>query len=271
MSEPTITITVPQDAELSQAIDEIIGLPNDEASTGEKVQQAVGKIEELQQTLYQVPIQGSSKRPNGKKNKKKSKLPDETLRLNPPQPTLPVKFLVSDPGIKVESLPTYEEMTIDELFNGPSLMETQPDLEGEKDDYPYSQREIAKMTERQRKYEEGEPDLEQLQKEIGNETKEVYLYLSDKNKSVPYHFLLFNQGQASASTCPVYVGSFQSKQIVAEALCNDIHTKLLNQWGTLSCHCGLVPKLQLSQTPRNKNKVFLECPKPREAKCRFFQ
>lgn len=122
MSEPTITITitVPQDAELSQAIDEIIWLPNDGASTGEKVPQAVGKIEELQQTLYQVPIQGSSKRPNGKKNKKKSKLPDETLRVNPPQPTLPVKFLVSDPGIKVESLPTYEEMTIDELFNGPS-------------------------------------------------------------------------------------------------------------------------------------------------------
>lgn len=56
-----------------------------------------------------------------------------------------------------------------------------------------------------------------------------------------------------------------------EALCNDIHTKLLNQWGTLSCHCGLVPKLQLSQTSRKKNKVFLECPKPREAKCRFFQ
>ena len=60
MSEPTITITVPQDAELSQAIDEIIWLPNDGASTGEKVPQAVGKIEELQQTLYQVPIQGSS-------------------------------------------------------------------------------------------------------------------------------------------------------------------------------------------------------------------
>ena len=76
MSEPTIAIT---DAELSQAIDEIIGLPNDGASSCEKVQQAMGKIEELQQTLYQVPIQGSSKRPNGKKNKKKSKLPDETL------------------------------------------------------------------------------------------------------------------------------------------------------------------------------------------------
>lgn len=127
------------------------------------------------------------------------------------------------------------------------------------------------MIERQRKYEEGEPDLEQLQKEIGNETEELYLYLSDKNKPLHSHFLLLNQGWASASTCPVYVGSFQSKQIVVEALCNDIHTKLLNQWGTLSCRCGLVPKLQLSQTSRKKNKVFLECPKPREAKCRFFQ
>lgn len=87
------------------------------------------------------------------------------------------------------------------------------------------------MIERQRKYEEGEPDLEQLQKEIGNETEELYLYLSDKNKPLHSHFLLLNQGWASASTCPVYVGSFQSKQIVVEALCNDIHTKLLNQWG----------------------------------------
>ena len=108
------------------------------------------------------------------------------------------------------------------------------------------------MTERQRRYEEGEPDLEQLQKEIGNETKELYLYLSDKNKSLPYHFLLLNQGQASASTCPVYVGSFQSKQIVVEALCNDIHTKLLNQWETLSCHCGLVPKLVESNVQKEE-------------------
>ena len=39
------------------------------------------------------------------------------------------------------------------------------------------------MIERQRKYEEGEPDLEQLQKEIGNETEELYLYLSDKKQA----------------------------------------------------------------------------------------
>ena len=54
-------------------------------------------------------------------------------------------------------------------------------------------------------------------------------------------------------------------------MCNEIHTKVLNQWGTLSCDCGLVPKLQLSQTPRNKNKVFLGCPKPWEARCGYFQ
>ena len=123
------------------------------------------------------------------------------------------------------------------------------------------------MIDGKRKYEEGEPDLEQLQKEIGNETEELYLYLSDKIKPLHSHFLFLNQGRAFASTCPVFFGSFQSKQIVAEALCNDIHIKLLNQWGTLSCHCRLVPKLQLSQTPRNKNKVFLGCPKPREVKC----
>ena len=42
---------------------------------------------------------------------------------------------------------------------------------------------------------------------------------------------------------------------MAEALCNEIPTKILNQWRILSGECGLVPKLQLSQTPRNKNSL----------------
>ena len=96
-------------------------------------------------------------------------------------------------------------------------------------------------------------------------------YLEDENKPLHTNFVLPNQGLALCYTCPVFFGSVQSKQIVAEALCNEIHSKILNQWGTLSCRCGLVPKLQLSQTPRNMNKVFLGCPKPREARCGYFQ
>ena len=36
-------------------------------------------------------------------------------------------------------------------------------------------------------------------------------------------------------------------------------------------HCGLVPRLKLIQTPKNPNKVFLSCPKTREARCNYFQ
>ena len=43
------------------------------------------------------------------------------------------------------------------------------------------------------------------------------------------------------------------------------------QWGTFACHCGLVPRLKLSQTPRNPNKVYLSYPKAREARCSYFQ
>ena len=63
----------------------------------------------------------------------------------------------------------------------------------------------------------------------------------------------------------------KSEQKVLDALCNEMHTKVLNQWGTFACHCGLVPILELSQTPRNVNKVFLSCSKTRETRCGYFQ
>ena len=46
-------------------------------------------------------------------------------------PEVPSHELIQGPTQAgfVEVLPSYEEMTVDELFNGPSSMETQPDLE----------------------------------------------------------------------------------------------------------------------------------------------
>ena len=89
--------------------------------------------------------------------------------------------------------------------------------------------------------------------------------------SKPLHTNLVLPHQGLTSTCPVYFGSLQNKQKVLDALCNEIHTKVLNQWGTLACHYGLLPILKLSQTPRNLNKVFLSCPKTRETRCGYFQ
>ena len=131
-------------------------------------------------------------------------------------------------------LPSYEEMTIDEMFNGPCSMETQSDLA------PVQVLEEGVAVTQDGRTVEWWP----MNESVAN--TELDEYLQDETKPLHTNFVLPNQGLYS--TCPVFFGSFQNKQIVAEALCNEIHTKVLNQWGTLCCDCGLVPKLQLHQT-----------------------
>ena len=94
-------------------------------------------------------------------------------------------------------------------------------------------------------------------------------YLLDASKPLHTHFILPHQGKRS--TCPVYFGNADNKQTVLNTICNEIHAKIQQQWGTFACHCGLVPTLKLSQTSRNPNKVFVCRPKTREARCGYFQ
>ena len=145
-----------------------------------------------------------------------------------------------------EPLPTYEDMMDTELKQevlpssyadminelfGPSSMETQPDLE-----------QVAWQE-----------------------------YMMDVDKPLHSTFLLPDQGLALGYPCPVFFGNSEDKERVAEILCNNIHPRLQQNWGTFSCHCGWVPSLKLSQTPKNPNKVFLACPKVREERCNYFQ
>ena len=173
----------------------------------------------------------------------------DELRVIPPHPTVPTNLAMLGPssaGKKVEfpdhpmSLPSYDEMTLHEMFNGPSSMETQPDLA------PVQVLEEGVAVTQDGLMVEWWPMEESV-------AQTVVEYLQDKDKPLHTNIVLPNQGMYS--TCPVFLGSFQSKQIVPETLCNELHTKVLNQWGTLSCDCGLVPTLQLSQTPRNKNSL----------------
>lgn len=78
-------------------------------------------------------------------------------------------------------------------------------------------------------------------------------YLLDTSKPLHTHFILPHQGQRS--TCPVYFGNADNKQTVLNTICNEMHAKMQQQWGTFACHCGLVPTLKLSQTSRNPNSV----------------
>ena len=260
-------------SELQNTMNAIFGSPDEESIT----RPDDPKMAKLEKRMIQpqVLIQGSNKRPKGKKTKKtvnpKEVIEDppyggNELRVIPPQPTVPTNLLMPGPSLagNIEeyprpSLPSYEEMMLDDMFNGPSSMETQPDLAP------------VKVLEEGVAVTQDDRTVEWWPVEEPEQLANMLEYLEDENKPLHTNFVLPNQGLALCYACPVFFGSMQNKQIVAEALCNEIHSKILNQWGTLSCRCGLVPKLQLSQTPRNMNKVFLGCPKPREARCGYFQ
>ena len=56
MQEPTVEITVPQSAERSQALDNIMGLTQDGSSTGQKFQKAFNKMQKLEKKLTRRPV-----------------------------------------------------------------------------------------------------------------------------------------------------------------------------------------------------------------------
>ena len=170
------------------------------------------------------------------------------------------KYLDPEPQMIVnEQLPSYEEMqqACRDLFNGPSSMETQPDLAP----MHIIEEGVAVLPDG-RQVEWWPPNLDEVA---------LQEYLMDASKPLHNNFVLPEKGLANCYTCPVYFGNADSKQTVLDTICNSIHPKIQEQWGTFACHCGLVPRLKLSQTPRNPNKVFLSCPKTREARCNYFQ
>ncbi|CAH3176485.1 unnamed protein product [Porites lobata] len=201
--------------------------------TGEEVVQSVLKTPEPQMIENAEPLTKEWTAPHY--------TTDDKFRLQ--------KYLDPEPQMIVnEQLPSYEEMqqACRDLFNGPSSMETQPDL-----DPVHIMEEGVAVVPDGRQVEwwpiEGEFDVPNLDEVSLQE------YLLDASKPLHTSFVLPEKGLAICYTCPV------------------IHSKIYEQWGTFSCHCGLVPRLKLSQTPRNPNKVFLSCPKTREARCNYFQ
>ena len=344
MQEPTVEITVPQSAERSQALDNIMGLTQDGSSTGQKLQKAFNKMEKLEKKLTRRPVKihmlgqegcqefqlneqtfeeqvkkANEKNKKSREAKKQKKAPtagievlqnldeapakengeqlklgeevawkvrfDNVLEGNMERQDRPYSreeilaleqarfYTPEEIETMVEKakdfsfpyhqqseptqtgsagvLPSFEEMMVDELFNGPSSMETQPYLE--------------------QVLEEGNVVINGCTVEQNPEKMQLNEYLMEETKPLHTNFVLPDQRLSLCYTCPVYFGSFENKQKVLEALCNEIHSKVLNKWGMFSCHCGLVPNLKLSQTPRNKNKVFLGCPKKLEVRCNFFQ
>ena len=62
--------------------------------------------------------------------------------------------------------------------------------------------------------------------------------------------------------CPRFYGKVEDKKKVYDALKEDIRPEVHAKWGQLKCHCQLIPKIRLSKTVSNMNKVFLTCSVP---------
>ena len=69
-----LRMSEPQSSQLSHTVNAIFGLPDDGASTSQNVEQLSTKMQQLEKRMIepQVPIQGSNKRPKGKKNQENS-------------------------------------------------------------------------------------------------------------------------------------------------------------------------------------------------------
>ena len=72
-----LRMSEPQSSQLSHTVNAIFGLPDDGASTSQNVEQLSTKMQQLEKRMIepQVPIQGSNKRPKGKKKKQENSEP----------------------------------------------------------------------------------------------------------------------------------------------------------------------------------------------------
>ena len=74
--------------------------------------------------------------------------------------------------------------------------------------------------------------------------------------------------------CPVYLFE-ESREVMMEKLKEDTHPQVRArlQRGELRCKCGLVPKMKLSRTSKNYQKVFFSCGSflPGKEPCAYFQ
>ena len=72
--------------------------------------------------------------------------------------------------------------------------------------------------------------------------------------------------------CPSFYGKEEDKKKVKEVLQQEIHPEVHAKWGDMKCHCQLIPKIRLSKTAKNLNKVFFtRGGSAIESRCRFFQ
>ena len=80
--------------------------------------------------------------------------------------------------------------------------------------------------------------------------------------------------KCSQEGCPVYLFE-DTREVMMDKLKEDTHPQVRArvQRGELKCRCGFVPKMKLSRTAKNYNKVFFSCGSfvPGREPCGYFQ
>ena len=73
--------------------------------------------------------------------------------------------------------------------------------------------------------------------------------------------------------CPRFYGKVEDKKKVYHALKETIHPEVCDKWGELKRHSSPIPRMRLSKTARNLNKVFLTCgaSATADSRCKYFQ
>ena len=105
-------------------------------------------------------------------------------------------------------------------------------------------------------------DLDQMETQLNHLLYETcpfhpHQYIYCVNPQTNFGQLRFKCPQEG---CPVYLFE-ESREVMMEKLKEDTHPQVRArlQRGELKCRCGFVPKMKLSRTAKNYNKVFFSC------------
>ena len=124
--------------------------------------------------------------------------------------------------------------------------------------------------------EEGGEELDQMDAQLNQLLYETcpfhpHQFLECVNPQASFGPLRF---KCSSVRCPVYLFE-DTREVMMEALKKDTHPQVQARLkrGELRCKCGFVPKMKLSRTAKNYNKVFFSCGSfvPGREPCGYFQ
>ena len=198
--------------------------------------------------LQEPPFEMDIPKPKEKKIKKAKKTTGVEV-VQAVQESSEPQMIIKENAQPAFELPSYEDMMLQDMFNGLSLMEIQPNLA------PVKVLEEGVAVTQDGRTVEWWSMKPPLDSPANLDQVTLQEYLMDASKPLHTNFVLPEQGLANCYTCPVYFGNAENKQTVLNTICNKIHAKIHQQWGTFACHCGLVPQSNAKKSKQSVPKL----------------